>query len=95
MAKTKALTEQGFFAQRDSAARDARKLVSEQFVLSLAERRMAGDEAIVGRRLREMLEAKRSGDRDAYRAAVMEVALAAGELCVALDLERGSLPSHA
>lgn len=87
MARAKALTEQQVFQSRTELALARREAVAEQIQVNLLERAMAGDRAMLGRRVGELVVAERAGDREALRSAVMEVCLVAAEWCVSLDLD--------
>lgn len=87
MARGKVLTEQQVFQGREQLAARAREVVLEQVRTSLRERALAGDRAMLGRRVGELVVAEQSGDREALRSAVMEVCLVAAEWCVSLDLD--------
>lgn len=87
-------TEHGEAAVHERAAQASRERVAEQFAASLHERDLAGDRDVVARRVLEFVHAERSGDLGALRAAAMEIALAAGELCVTLDLSAPALPER-
>lgn len=73
--------------QRGEAdARAARVRVAEQVTEELLERGMTGSEETFALRLRELAEARRIGDRDLLRAAVMELTVSGAAWCVELDL---------
>lgn len=69
-------------------ARARRKLVGTQLADALKERDETGSRGVVARRVTELVEADRSRDRIAARAAAFELATAAAQLVVELDLER-------
>lgn len=69
-------------------ARDARKNVAKQLAVLIEQREITGDRDLLAMRLRQVFEAEEEGDRDALRASVMEVTLAAAGWVVAIDLRQ-------
>jgi hypothetical protein len=79
------------WADGEAEADLARERVATQLAELLCGQGMTGSEASLSRRLAEMVEARRYGDRVALRAAVMEVSVAAAAYAVTLDLDGPSL----
>lgn len=79
-------TEAEEFRTGEARARAARAEVGEQVRSLLLERAITGDRGLLAMRLQQLAQAERDGDREALRAAVMEITLAGAAWCVAIDL---------
>ena len=67
-------------------ARGVRDSVADQLAQMIREMDMTGSRGYLGRRLRELVAAEKSGDPMALNAAVMEVAAAAGAWAADIQL---------
>lgn len=72
-------------AQREATAGEVAERVAAQARELLIEGDVMGGRDLFLGRLRTLLEAERSGDREALRAAVMDVSVAAASWAAALD----------
>lgn len=72
---------------RSQEAREARLNVGQQFTDLLVEADMTGSTQLIAKRVRELVQAEKSGDEDVTRAASMELAVAAGLYAAGMDLE--------
>lgn len=71
-----------------AAARRAREDVVEQLGTLIIGLDMTGSASNFAHRLRQLADARREGDREVLRGAVMEVAVACAMWAVALDLKQ-------
>lgn len=70
---------------RRAAAAEVGALIARQVEELIVAGDIMGGRALVARRIRELLRAEQRGDRDALRAAVMELTVAGGAWVAALD----------
>lgn len=75
-------------AGRRSAAKVVGGYIARQVEQLVVEGDVMGGPSMVAMRIRQAVEARRRGDREAERSAAMDVAAAAGAWVAALDMER-------
>lgn len=71
--------------QREKAAGEVADRIREQVYELIVHGDLMGGRALVATRLRQIAEAERRGDKDALRAAVIELGVASGAWLAALD----------